>query len=136
MPQASGRGQGQTAEKKQEYKEHYFAPCNCCKSASISSLGCPEFVDATVKSALADHGAAGGPNQVVSASTSPRWVRSPTQATYPSGRIKSGDRCSHSSHGSDFLALWQPHIERILGDWVSELVFCEPAASVARRLAA
>jgi hypothetical protein len=33
------------------------------------------------------YAAAGGPNQVVSASASPRWVRSPTQATYPSGRI-------------------------------------------------
>jgi hypothetical protein len=31
--------------------------------------------------------AVGGPNQVVSASASPSWVRSPTQATYPSGRI-------------------------------------------------
>jgi hypothetical protein len=31
--------------------------------------------------------AVGGPNQVVSASVSPGWVRSPTQATYPSGRI-------------------------------------------------
>src|SRR2546429_8649884 len=30
----------------------------------------------------------GGPNQVVSASASPTWVRSPTQATYPSGRTK------------------------------------------------
>src|SRR4051794_40555921 len=28
----------------------------------------------------------GGPNQVVSASGRPIWVRSPTQATYPSGR--------------------------------------------------
>ncbi len=33
------------------------------------------------------YAAVGGPNQVVSASGSPRWVRSPTQATYPSGRI-------------------------------------------------
>jgi len=33
------------------------------------------------------YGAAGGPNQVVSASGRPTWVRSPTQATYPSGRI-------------------------------------------------
>src|SRR2546429_6198171 len=31
--------------------------------------------------------AAGGPNHLVSASASPRWVKSPTQATYPSGRI-------------------------------------------------
>jgi hypothetical protein len=31
--------------------------------------------------------AVGGPNQVVSASAGPSWVRSPTQATYPSGRI-------------------------------------------------
>src|SRR5215831_21393355 len=30
---------------------------------------------------------AGDPNQVVSASASPSWVESPTQATYPSGRI-------------------------------------------------
>src|SRR5262245_2038893 len=30
---------------------------------------------------------AGGPNQVASASASPSWVESPTQATYPSGRI-------------------------------------------------
>jgi hypothetical protein len=34
------------------------------------------------------YAAAGGPNQVVSASTSPVWVRSPTQATYPSGRTR------------------------------------------------
>jgi hypothetical protein len=33
------------------------------------------------------YAAVGGPNQVVSASASPSWVRSPTQATYPSGRI-------------------------------------------------
>jgi hypothetical protein len=33
------------------------------------------------------YAAVGGPNQVVSASWSPRWVRSPAQATYPSGRI-------------------------------------------------
>ncbi len=33
------------------------------------------------------YAAVGGPNQVVSASASPGWVRSPTQATYPSGRI-------------------------------------------------
>ena len=31
--------------------------------------------------------AVGGPNQVVSASAIPSWVRSPTQATYPSGLI-------------------------------------------------
>jgi len=30
----------------------------------------------------------GGPNQEVNASVSPTWVRSPTQATYPSGRTK------------------------------------------------
>ena len=28
----------------------------------------------------------GGPNQVVSASSKPAWLPSPTQATYPSGR--------------------------------------------------
>src|SRR2546423_2147105 len=33
------------------------------------------------------YAAVGGPNQVVSASGSPSWFRSPTQATYPSGRI-------------------------------------------------
>ena len=33
------------------------------------------------------YAAAGGPNQVVSASARPGWVGSPTQATYPSGRI-------------------------------------------------
>lgn len=33
------------------------------------------------------YAAVGGPNQVVRASASPSWVRSPTQATYPSGRI-------------------------------------------------
>ena len=32
-------------------------------------------------------GLAGGPNQVVIASARPRIVPSPTQATYPSGRI-------------------------------------------------
>src|SRR6202035_1729026 len=34
------------------------------------------------------YAAVGSPNQVVSASASPTWVRSPTQATYPSGRTK------------------------------------------------
>jgi hypothetical protein len=33
------------------------------------------------------YAAAGDPNQVVSASVRSGWVRSPTQATYPSGRI-------------------------------------------------
>jgi hypothetical protein len=33
------------------------------------------------------YAAAGGPNHVVSASASPSWVRSPTQATYPSGLV-------------------------------------------------
>jgi hypothetical protein len=31
---------------------------------------------------------AGGPNHVASASASPGWIRSPTQATYPSGRTR------------------------------------------------
>lgn len=35
----------------------------------------------------AGYAASGCPNQVLSASASPRWVTSPTQATYPSGRI-------------------------------------------------
>jgi len=34
------------------------------------------------------YAAAGGPNQVVSASAGPPWVRSPTQATCPSDRTK------------------------------------------------
>jgi hypothetical protein len=34
------------------------------------------------------YAAVGGPNQVVSASASPTQVRSPTQATYPSGRTR------------------------------------------------
>src|ERR1700676_3811234 len=34
------------------------------------------------------YAAAGGPNQVVSASVRSGWVRSPTQATYPSGRTR------------------------------------------------
>jgi hypothetical protein len=36
---------------------------------------------------LVGHAAAGGPNQVSSASGSPSWLRSPTQATYPSGDL-------------------------------------------------
>jgi hypothetical protein len=42
----------------------------------------PRFVPAGVR-----YGAGGGPNQVVSASASPCCLRSPTHATYPSGRI-------------------------------------------------
>src|SRR6266851_5527143 len=50
------------------------------------------------------YAAAGGPNQVVSAPASPSRVGSPTQATYPSGRINTavgavtGPRAG-SSHG-------------------------------------
>ena len=51
----------------------------------------------------------GGPNQVVSASASPRWVRSPTQATYPSGLIKTAVGAvtapsAGSSHAPSYLA--------------------------------
>ena len=37
------------------------------------------------------YAAVGGPNQVVSASASPSCVRSPTHATYPSGRISTAE---------------------------------------------
>ena len=55
------------------------------------------------------YAAAGGPNQVVSASTSPSWVRSPTQATYPSGRINTAVGAvtapiAGSSHVPTYLA--------------------------------
>jgi hypothetical protein len=55
------------------------------------------------------YAAVGDPNQVVSASTSPGWVKSPTQATYPSGRTNTavgavtGPRAG-SSHGPTYLA--------------------------------
>jgi hypothetical protein len=53
--------------------------------------------------------AAGGPNQVVSASASPTLVRSPTQATYPSGRTKTAMGAvtapiAGSSHGPAYSA--------------------------------
>src|SRR4029453_8926909 len=52
---------------------------------------------------------AGGPNQVVSASASPSWVRSPTQATCPSGRISAAAGAvtaasTGSSHGPTYSA--------------------------------
>ena len=55
------------------------------------------------------YAAAGGPNQVVSASASPSWVRSPTQATYPSGRINTAVGAvtapsTGSSHVPTYLA--------------------------------
>src|SRR5262245_45789877 len=51
----------------------------------------------------------GGPNQVVSASTSPSRLGSPTQATYPSGRISMAAGAATapmagSSHGPTYLA--------------------------------
>ena len=51
----------------------------------------------------------GGPNQVVSASESPAWLRSPTQATYPSGRINTAEGALTApspgrSHGPMYLA--------------------------------
>ena len=53
--------------------------------------------------------AVGGPNQVVSASGSPGWVRSSTQPTYPSGRINTAvgavtSPSTGSSHGPTYLA--------------------------------
>jgi hypothetical protein len=55
------------------------------------------------------YAAVGGPNQVVSASASPTWARSPTQATYPSGRINTAVGAvtapsTGSSHGPMYLA--------------------------------
>jgi hypothetical protein len=55
------------------------------------------------------YAAAGGPNQVVSASASPSWVPSPTQATYPSGRINTAVGAvtapsAGSSHVPEYLA--------------------------------
>ena len=55
------------------------------------------------------YAAVGGPNQVVSASASPSWVRSPTQATYPSGRINTAVGAvtapsAGSSHVPTYLA--------------------------------
>ena len=47
----------------------------------------PPARDLAPASRCRDYPAAGGPNQVVSASGSPASVPSPTQATYPSGRI-------------------------------------------------
>jgi hypothetical protein len=52
---------------------------------------------------------AGSPNQAVSASASPCWAMSPTQATYPSGRIITAagsvtTPSAGSSHGPIYLA--------------------------------
>jgi hypothetical protein len=60
-------------------------------------------------SAPSRYAAVGGPNQVVSASASPGWVRSPTQATYPSGRINTAVGAviapsAGSSHAPEHLA--------------------------------
>ncbi len=50
------------------------------------------------------YAAVGGPNQVVSASGSPRCVRSPTQATCPSGRINTAEGAGTSpSTGSSHM---------------------------------
>ena len=58
---------------------------------------------------LCGYAAAGGPNQVVSASASPGSVTSPTQATYPSGRINTAAGAvtapsAGSSHAPSYLA--------------------------------
>jgi hypothetical protein len=55
------------------------------------------------------YAAAGGPNHVVSASASPSWLTSPTQATYPSGRINTAAGAgtapiAGSSHVPTYLA--------------------------------
>ena len=55
------------------------------------------------------YAAVGGPNQVVSASASPSWVRFPTQATYPSGRINTAVGAvtapiTGSSHAPPYVA--------------------------------
>jgi len=52
---------------------------------------------------------AGGPNQVVSASANPIWVKPPTHATYPSGRINTAVGAvtapiAGSSHVPTYLA--------------------------------
>ncbi len=66
------------------------------------------------------HAATGGPNQVVSASASPCWVRSPTQATYPSGRIKTAvGAVTAPSAGSSHVhricvSIWRRSTERDL----------------------
>src|SRR6201987_803487 len=54
------------------------------------------------------YAAAGAPNQVLSASASPGWVRSPTQATYPSGRINTavGAATSPIAGSSHVTAYW------------------------------
>jgi hypothetical protein len=54
------------------------------RSASPSPAA---LVEVPSRRTARSYAAVGGPNQVVSASASPSWVRSPTQATYPSGRI-------------------------------------------------
>jgi hypothetical protein len=59
---------------------------------------------------LQNHAPGGDPNQVVSASASPFWVGSPTQATYPSGRTKTAVGAvtapiAGSSHVPLYLAL-------------------------------
>ena len=67
------------------------------------------------------YAAVGGPNQVVSASASPGWVRSPTQATYPSGRTNTavgavtGPRAG-SSHGPNVFGVDQLDPIRPWGD--------------------
>ena len=51
------------------------------------SSSCRAAAFGSAASAPSRYAAVRGPNQVVSASESPRWVRSPTQATCPSARI-------------------------------------------------
>jgi hypothetical protein len=70
----------------------------------------PSAADASSRSWKAQrYVAVGGPNQVLSASASSGWVRSPTQATYPSGRINTAVGAvtapsAGSSHGPTYLA--------------------------------
>ena len=77
--------------------------------ASSRSSGVDVLTGAGLADAPMRYAAVGGPNQVVSASSRPTWVCSPTQATYPSGRISTAlgavtDLIAGSSHAPSYLA--------------------------------
>jgi hypothetical protein len=65
----------------------YPTGCETATTAMTSLALWRAWQSACARSQPVRYAAAGGPNQVVSASGRPRWARSPTQATCPSGPI-------------------------------------------------
>ncbi len=61
--------------------------CVLIAEVPLRARSLPACVMPRIGRSPARYAPVGGPNQVASASASPTWVRSPTQATYPSGLI-------------------------------------------------